>query len=81
VRRDHPRLARRFPRSCIPMSAHRLEPGKGKSPRVVVPLADSQRHALAAHSATTGLSTAQLVRDAVAAWLAEHPLEEVGKAS
>ena len=63
------------------MARPRLAPGKGSSPRIYVPVTDSQRAAIADHVAQSGCSTAQLVRDALAEWLAAHPIEEVAKAS
>lgn len=58
------------------MSARRLAPGKGKSPRIYVPVTDAQRQALRDISSKTGRTTAQLTRDALDAWLAAQGEQE-----
>jgi hypothetical protein len=78
---DHPRARLLIARLCTSMSRIRLAPGKGKSPRIYVAVTDSQREELAALSAKTGRSMADLNREALCAWLATQHLEEVSQAS
>jgi hypothetical protein len=64
------------------MSAPRLTPGRGRSPRLVISMTDAQRQALDELAAKRKLSTAQLTREALDVWLAaQAELEEVAQAS
>jgi predicted DNA-binding protein len=63
------------------MSAPRLTPGRGKSPRLIISMTDAQRRALEELSIKTGRSAAQVAREALDAFLASLPAEEVARAS
>ena len=63
------------------MGHPRLATGIGNSPRVMISVTDMQRQILDELSAQTGRSTADLVREALDAWVKALPAKEVAKAS